>query len=70
MKISELLSERSKSRAQWNLMHNPRKLNAKKIPLWVGDEFVRADTGHDRNALPVRVPKKPKKKSVRLYSKR
>ena len=65
MKLSELLRERSKSQAQWDLMHNPNQLNARRIPLWVGQVFVAADAGHDRNALPLRVPKKPRKRRVR-----
>jgi len=59
------LDERSKSQAQWDLMHavadDPTVSMTRNIPQWVGQEFAAADIGHDRNALPVRVPKKPKK---------
>lgn len=61
------LEERSKSQAQWDLMHavadNPNVSRTRNIPQWVGQEFAAADAGHDRNALPVRVPKKPKRRS-------
>jgi hypothetical protein len=67
------LDERSKSQAQWDLMHavadNPMVSQSRKIPQWVGQEFATSDIGHDRNALPVRVPKKPRKKGIKYAQK-
>ena len=69
MKIADLLAERSKSQAQWDLMHtvavDPGYSLKRNVPQWVGQVFVAADAGHDRNALPVRVPKKIKRRRIR-----
>ena len=60
--LENLLDERSKSKAQWDLMHavahNPQFANQVKIKPSVGQEFSAADSGHERSALPDRVLKK------------
>ena len=54
--------ERSVSQAQHNLMvgvaHNPQFAQKVKVKQKVGQEFAKADTGHDISKLPMRVPKK------------
>jgi len=54
--------ERSVSQAQHNLMvgvaHNPQFAQKVKVKQKVGQEFARADQGHDISKLPIRVPKK------------
>lgn len=54
--------ERSVSQAQHNLMvgvaHNPAFAQKVKVKQKVGQEFARADQGHDISKLPIRVPKK------------
>jgi hypothetical protein len=54
--------ERSVSQAQHNLMvgvaHNPQFAQKVKVKQKVGQEFARADQGHDISKLPMRVPKK------------
>jgi hypothetical protein len=54
--------ERSVSQAQHNLMvgvaHNPSFAQKVKVKQKVGQEFARADQGHDISKLPIRVPKK------------
>jgi len=63
--LENVLAERSKSKAQWDLMHavahNPQFANQVKIKPSVGQEFSAADAGHERSALPDRVLKKNKK---------
>jgi hypothetical protein len=64
--LENLLDERSKSKAQWDLMHavahNPQFANQVKINPSVGQEFAAADAGHERSALPDRVLKTKSKK--------
>ena len=64
--LDTVLSERSKSQAQWDLMHavahNPQFANRVKIDPSVGQEFAAADVGHERSALPPRVLKTKSKK--------
>jgi len=64
--LENLLAERSKSKAQWDLMHavahNPQFANQVKIKPSVGQEFSAADSGHERSALPDRVLKTKSKK--------
>ena len=64
--LENVLAERSKSKAQWDLMHavahNPQFANQVKIKPSVGQEFSAADAGHERSALPDRVLKTKSKK--------
>jgi hypothetical protein len=64
--LESVLAERSKSKAQWDLMHavahNPKFANQVKIDPSVGQEFAAADAGHERSALPDRVLKTKSKK--------
>jgi hypothetical protein len=62
MESLQNMLERSVSQAQHNLMvgvaHNPQFAQKVKVKQKVGQEFARADQGHDISKLPIRVPKK------------
>ena len=62
MESLQNMLERSVSQAQHNLMvgvaHNPAFAQKVKVKQKVGQEFARADQGHDISKLPIRVPKK------------
>ena len=62
MESLQNMLERSVSQAQHNLMvgvaHNPQFAQKVKVKQSVGQEFARADQGHDISKLPIRVPKK------------
>jgi hypothetical protein len=64
-KLDAEVDERSKSRAQWDLMHavahNPAFAKKVGVKQSVGKEFSVADTGHNRASLPKRILPKKKK---------
>ena len=63
--LEAAITERSKSQAQWNLMHavahNPAFAKKVGVKQSVGQEFSAADAGHDPKSLPKRVVSKKKK---------
>ena len=63
--LEAAVDERSKSQAQWNLMHavahNPAFAKKVGVKQSVGQEFSAADAGHDPKSLPKRVVSKKKK---------
>ena len=63
--LEAAVDERSKSQAQWNLMHavahNPAFAKKVGVKQSVGKEFSAADTGHNKASLPKRVVPKKKK---------
>jgi len=63
--LEAAVDERSKSQAQWNLMHavahNPAFAKKVGVKQSVGKEFSAADTGHNKASLPKRILPKKKK---------
>ena len=63
--LEAAVDERSKSQAQWNLMHavahNPAFAKKVGVKQSVGKEFSAADAGHNPKSLPKRVVPKKKK---------